>query len=314
MERMSEMSRSAHSATFRALVSVVFVVAASVALMVPHHAEATFPGRNGRIAFMSGNHIYTMSARGDNLRSVIGARRPMRDLSWSPDGRWLAFSCGGTRTNDAEICLVRSDGSQRQVLTNNEVWDDQPAWSPDGSRLVFTRGHLTNTRVIILDIASGSEREIAYWPLGAHDPEWSPTGDSIAVVGSAGAGADIHVMDPDGSNITNITNTPNVPELGISWAPSGERIVFARGLTRRDPRASRGSGWYLFTVDADGTNDTQIGHLQGTDPVWSPAGGDLLLVRLVQKGSAFALFRSRLDGQGVQRLRLDAGTADWKPR
>lgn len=311
---MSQMTRSTLSAKLGALVSVVFVVAASVALMVPDHAEATFPGRNGRIAFMSGNHIYTMSPRGDNLRSVIRARRPMRDLSWSPDGRWLAFSCGGTRTNDAEICLVRSDGSQRQVLTDNEVWDDQPAWSPDGSRLVFTRSGLTNTLVMILDIANGSEREIANLPLGAHDPEWSPTGDSIALVAAVGTRGDIHVMDPDGSNITNITNTPNVPELGISWAPSGERIVFSRFLTSDDTGATSGRGWYLFTVDADGTNDTQVGHLQGTDPVWSPAGGDLLFTRLVQKGSAFALFRSRLDGRGVQRLRLDAGTADWKPR
>jgi TolB protein len=58
--------------------------------------------------------------------------------TWSPGGDWIAFSrdVGG----DAELWMVRSDGSDLTQLTNNADEDREASWSPDGTRIAFTRG------------------------------------------------------------------------------------------------------------------------------------------------------------------------------
>src|SRR6185503_7070562 len=52
-------------------------------------------------------------------------------LSWSPDGKKIAFSESG------EIFTVNIDGSNRTNLTNHPAADIEPAWWPDGSRILF---------------------------------------------------------------------------------------------------------------------------------------------------------------------------------
>jgi TolB protein len=56
----------------------------------------------------------------------------------SPDGRWVAFAsaCDGS----SQIWVARSDGSQRQRLTEGPTPACFPAWSPSGDRIVFVRG------------------------------------------------------------------------------------------------------------------------------------------------------------------------------
>jgi Tol biopolymer transport system component len=56
--------------------------------------------------------------------------------SWSPDGRWLVYLCPQVRSarasGEAEICIIRPDGSGRRVLTQSPVnaFNTAPAWRP----------------------------------------------------------------------------------------------------------------------------------------------------------------------------------------
>src|SRR4051812_14030225 len=72
------------------------LAAAVAALALPSSALATFPGRDGRIAFHSatateGTQIFTVRPNGRDLRQITHVDGDAISADWSPDGRRLAF-------------------------------------------------------------------------------------------------------------------------------------------------------------------------------------------------------------------------------
>jgi len=95
--------------------------------------------------------IYTMSADGSDMRRLTNDRALDGTPAWSPDGRRIAFahlSEVGTGDVDGVIVVIDADGQDRVQVTRHPrmpggVVDMHPVWSPDGSRIAFTRGTLS---------------------------------------------------------------------------------------------------------------------------------------------------------------------------
>ena len=120
----------------KAALLALVVLAANVAA-VP--SWAAFPGQNAKIAFAS--------ARTAGVGVI------------NPEG-------------DPEIFAVNPDGSGLQQLTSNDDFDDDPAYSPDGERIVFTR----NGREIWVMNADGSDETAVTDNLASDSgPDWQPT-------------------------------------------------------------------------------------------------------------------------------------------
>jgi TolB protein len=94
-------------------------------------------------------------------------------ISWSPDSQWLAFDAAGPggSLKGAGIYLMRPDGSSLRTLTSwscglNICRAGQPAWSPDGKEIVFTRGgdeqgsDGTDGNLFTIDVKSGRVRQL----------------------------------------------------------------------------------------------------------------------------------------------------------
>ncbi len=124
---------------FRLLSSMV-VMAVMATLVLAPTAHATFPGRNGLIAFTadtgSGTQIYTVRPNGHGLRQITHVDGDAIKPDWSPDGRRIAFAL-----NECSIAIMNADGSNLTVLPSQTPGgcEADPSFTPDGSRLVFER-------------------------------------------------------------------------------------------------------------------------------------------------------------------------------
>ncbi|KXI26890.1 Ig-like domain-containing protein [Paraglaciecola hydrolytica] len=170
-----------------------------------HRELVSMPARNGepawspdgsRIAFSSwvfgeGAHIWLINVDGSGLVNLtadqignIGFASP----SWSPlladNQRRIAYSL--TRDGYGYIGSMKDDGSDKQQLTfEDDYFDDQPDWSPDGSTLVFARsGAAVFGDLYLVSSTGGLGRSLMLAPLAftQHSPKWSPDGKLIAFV------------------------------------------------------------------------------------------------------------------------------------
>ena len=146
--------------------------------------------------------------------------------SWAPDGEHITFS-GLIGTASSGIYTIRVDGTQLAQLTHSDG-DVMPDWSPDGKRIAFScRGNLC-----LVDSNGTNRVQLTHRPssdpryLQVSYPSWSPNGTQIAFCALGHYGEDltssywdIFVIDADGSNMTNITNTPDVGEYAPNWSP-----------------------------------------------------------------------------------------------
>ena len=159
-----------------------------------------------RIAFMSrrdghfigefglSSEIYVMDADGGNEQRLTENRKGDFSPSWSPDGKWIAFSTDrkGDDVNH-EIYVMDADGNNQRRLTNNRVDDWSPSWSPDGERIVFVSnpdGKHENYEIYVMDNDGGNQQKLTNNPHRDTAPKWlnfpfsvSPAGKKFTIWG-----------------------------------------------------------------------------------------------------------------------------------
>src|SRR5215217_2957958 len=100
-----------------------------------------------------------------------------RSPSFSPDGKRIVFlsnrdATGGT--GNAEIWVMDTRGRHAVNLTRSREIDDDPDWSPDGTRILFERaiGHLPTVQIYAMNADGGDQHQLG--TLEGSMPTWSP--------------------------------------------------------------------------------------------------------------------------------------------
>lgn len=189
--------------------------------------------------------IHVMNADGTGLTRVSATGLPAQSIlqvRWSPDGRRLGFvrmarPTGAWTEADAamQLVVVGVDGTGIRELTDDRQQVHSFDWSPDGSRIVFTRQYPVGERRIGYDLyvmnADGSGVLRLTDNGRSRDPDWSPDGTRIAFVGwgpdDDPPAGDIYVMAADGSGRLRLTDDPD-PEYYPTWSPDGGLLAFSR--------------------------------------------------------------------------------------
>jgi Tol biopolymer transport system component len=101
-------------------------------------ASATYPGRDGRIAFVRANQIYTMSPTGTGVTKLTSTGKNYRP-HWSPDGKRIAY-INETSTGAKDVWVMSGTGTTKQrVTTTGNVTSAGAVWSPNGATLAFAK-------------------------------------------------------------------------------------------------------------------------------------------------------------------------------
>jgi Tol biopolymer transport system component len=183
----------------------------------------------------------------------------------SPDFERLA--CEGFGQTDPSLngiyTLRTSDGGDLKRLTSN-TFDDIPGdYSPDGKRLVFSRGPGLFT---VKANGSGLRQLTPPGTFASSPGNWSPQGNEIVFSGrvSRDVRSSIWVIHSDGSGLREIpvvgsgcggpfADPATASCLNPVWSPDGKKIVFKRAT-------GTGEGGDLHTINVDGTGLTQVTH------------------------------------------------------
>jgi len=233
--------------------------------------------------------LYVLPAEGGEARKLTDQKENVESIAWSPDSTRLAFiarvrdeayeeederkrmprrftrifhkldSIGWTGDRRKQLFVVGLDGGEATQLTSGDFEHDSPAWSPDGTQIVFDglRDERWDTELInrlyVVDAAGGEPKALTGDGGSYEGPAFSPDGSRIAYRMIVEDGTYPHhthvgVMNADGSEPRVLTAS-----LDRQCAPypdyrepiwDGDRLVF----TIED-----GGNVHLYAVAADGS-------------------------------------------------------------
>lgn len=218
----------------------------------------------------SGLHqIYSINGDGTENSKMIYSTIGLNHHNWSPDGNKIAaVGYIGTGNNTWSIHVFDADGSELTRLTNTvNVWDNDPAWSPDGSLINYTRIYPEQDQreEIWMMNSDGSNQ---HWiGIVGGSAKWSPDGTRLIYHSNKDGNSDIYTCDINGNDEQQITFT-DFNEFSPVWSPDGSQIVFIN-----DSDGDR----EIYTMNSDGADVFQLtsnSFLDGS-PKWSPDGSKI---------------------------------------
>ena len=226
-----------------------------------------------QIAFASsrsGNkEIWVMDYDGASQRELTSLRSIALTPRWSPDRTRIAFTCyapaGGTVS--PQRCIYSLETDKLVTFPRWRGTNSSPAWSPDGSQIMFMSSMYGDPELFVTDANGGRLKRITYSRGVDTSPAWNPkTGQQVAFVSDRGGPPQLYLMDADGSNVEKLA----LPDMGYvvdpAWSPNGQLLAFSW----RRPNGN----FDIYVMDVATRRIVEITRDSGRNerPSWAPDG------------------------------------------
>ena len=219
--------------------------------------------------------LYTMSSSGGEMTRITETAGGEYNAVWSKDGKVIYFmTCGDT---GMQVCMMNSDGSDREQISDIEGGISGFIISPDESKILFTKevDLIKDVVDVYPDLPKANARiieDLMY-------RHWDTWVDSYS---------HIFVADFDGKFLSNETDimegeefdSPLKPFGGfeeITWSPDSKTIAYTCVKKKgKDYTVSTNSDIYIYNLETKETQNLTEG-MNGYDkaPVYSPNGSKI---------------------------------------
>ncbi|HUT63138.1 MAG TPA: hypothetical protein VMZ04_04190, partial [Anaerolineae bacterium] len=208
-------------------------------------------------------------------------------ISWSPDGKMIAFASKAGERDAIHIKKV-SDGGFDKIIKPDMDAIYSPDWSPDGTKILFC-----GIKDDKLDLFTVNVKTLEYIRLtddffDESNPRWSPDGTKIVFssdrlepnyeyhIDQMHGNYDIFTMNADGTNIKRIT-TNQFNNMNPYWSHDGEKIVFT---------SDRNGISNLYSCDLKDMTVSPLTNLltSASSPCWSPDGTKIAFTSFKEGG------------------------------
>jgi len=228
-----------------------------------------------------GGDIVAADPSTGQIRTLVSTNEvpgPLDSAAWSGDGRWLGFAIRGCSPEipNAGIWVTDAPGRARRLTTRTcpsdasqfaELW----AWSPTRAQLVIQRHGASNDSLILIDAATGDQRDLGPVDGTITSLDWSPDGAQVT-----------YATDPSGSiysvNVHDGVHSLLARSLGYVaghypgwWSPDGSHLLIAAANVDATP-----TNLALYLMNADGSGLRLISDT-GSGFAWSPDGSSFAL-------------------------------------
>jgi len=219
------------------------------------------------------------------------------------------------------IQVINADGTGQTRLHGGEgIVDDDPVYSPDGSKIAFSRTSSSKTEVCVMNadgtnvvaVISGNTTPFPH----DRNPSWSPDGAKLVFISNrSGSGkTEIWTANADGSGLLRLTTNVQLGSDGQgpifssdtdpAWAPDGSKIVFVS--TRNGVADTE-----LYLMNPDGTNPVRLTDdtLDDRMPDWSPDSQKIAFT----KSNGAGIHIMNRDGTNIVSVLTFSAWPSWSP-
>jgi Tol biopolymer transport system component len=228
-----------------------------------------------------------------------------------------------------DIAVMNADGSAETIVTSTDQCsgDSGPAWSPDGSRLAFSRCNNAdfNPNLYLVNADGSGLTALQADPERAETfPAWAPEGTRLTYTLGECSGTDVMIpeifaIDATGALRTQLTSN-SVVDAASDWSPNGSSILFTKGANASCSGTDVAGD--LYTIDAVGGNERRLTNTPDIEffGTYSPDGTRIAYARSNQNlpGVPFSdvIVVMNADGSSPTQITPNVISADrptWSP-
>ncbi|MBN1923703.1 MAG: PD40 domain-containing protein, partial [Nanoarchaeota archaeon] len=225
--------------------TITCLLAVTLILGCTQQLQETSMNFEHNIVFMSradsqAGELYYYNATSQEIIRLTNNDRHENNPALSRDGRYVAFHAGDEANPLTwEIYYIDLQTMQEYQVTENNLLDGHPDWSPDGEKIVYASfqnsegGHAGTGDVFIVNRNGTNKVRLTNTEDENNDPEWSPDGTMIAFKSTRRKNEtfqdEVYVMNSDGTDVKQITTTAGWnSDHDVSWSPDSKNLVFTR--------------------------------------------------------------------------------------
>lgn len=204
--------------------------------------------------------IFIASSEGSAVQQLTHLEGAVQGMKWSPNGRYLAIlhiahphrSVGalaagarqvgviGSVVDEQRLAIVDVSTGAVRELTPSNAYVYEYGWSPDSRHVAYTYAYGNGdnnwwiARLAVTDM-NGRTRDLFRPPFQINDPEWSPDGKSISLIGGimsdfGSVGGDVYLVNAADGRARDITSGMPLSAAAIRWTGASQMLMLAHRL------------------------------------------------------------------------------------